>query len=391
MQGVQAVETPRQAGRERIVLKKPTQSIVFAACLAALLAAMPALTGCDTLLDKLNPPRVIHPQIVPSSAEDGSDTVTTEFPFEDGTVKVSVPIERSVYAGAVDAEKRMVFVGEKPADWVPDYYRAFIDEEHQSAFYESLLGALRDIRAQEGLDDSQYAELITSLAQNLEYRTGSGSLAPKFPIETLGDEYGDCDDKALLAAALLSREGYDVAILLFQPEKHVALGIRAPGLDYKDTGYAYVEMTEPSLIGIPVEHLAEGYLLQSQPKVIPIGDGEKAYLAGEQVSYIQQRLEDIAAERERLHGESAAEGAEIKELKAALESELQALKKITDAKSLTSAVKRYNDRVATYNALAKELNELAARYNGLVEVEKYVAEHQSSRPQVYERLRAVKL
>ncbi len=46
---------------------------------------------------------------------------------------------------------------------------------------------------------------------------------PKYPIETLWDGRGDCEDHAILAAAILKRLGYDVA-LLFLPG-HAALGV----------------------------------------------------------------------------------------------------------------------------------------------------------------------
>ena len=180
---------------------------------------------------------------------------------------------------------------------MPGYYRAFIDEKHQEPFYASLLEALRTTRQEKGLEDSRYVELVTSMTQSLEYHTDPGSLAPKFPIETFADGFGDCDDKTLLAASLLAREGYDVAVLLFQPEKHVALGIRAPGLDYRGTGYAYVELTQPSLVGKPAEKLANGIQLTSQPEVIKIGEGTKGYGAGEQIQFIVSRLAEMSAAR----------------------------------------------------------------------------------------------
>ncbi len=362
---------------------------LLAATLA--LAALP-LAGCAEVLSRALPSGVIHPRITPSATDKGSLTKTHEFAFEDGKANLSVPIDRAVYVASEDAQKSAVFLGdEEPTDWVPDYYRAFIEEEHQEAFYESLLAGLHQIRDREGLDDSRYVELVTSMAQTLEYKTDPGSLAPKFPIETFGDGYGDCDDKTLLAAGLLARDGYDVAVLLFEPERHVALGIRAPGLDYKNTGYAYVEMTEPSLVGIPAEELATGESLESQPKVIEVGDGTNAYAAAEQTEYIRRRLDEIDAAAQKLKTQIAAQQAELESKKSQIDEAAAALKTIRDAQTLNDAVRRYNAEVNAYNALSAETNELVARYNALVDVQRFVAGHQTSRPQVYERVRAAKL
>jgi predicted transglutaminase-like cysteine proteinase len=46
---------------------------------------------------------------------------------------------------------------------------------------------------------------------------------PRYPIETLMDETGDCEDDVILAAAVLKRLGFEVA-LLYYPD-HCALGV----------------------------------------------------------------------------------------------------------------------------------------------------------------------
>lgn len=70
---------------------------------------------------------------------------------------------------------------------------------------------------------------------------------PKYPIETVVDEKGDCEDVSFLGAALLKSMGYDVALLEYP--RHIALGIA--GAQTSDEGvvefngkqYLYIEMT----------------------------------------------------------------------------------------------------------------------------------------------------
>ena len=319
-------------------------------------------------------------------------TIQRDFTFENGQVGLKIPIDRAVYAGSVSAEKSATFVGNAdPVNWVGDYYRAFIDEQHQAAFYASMEQALHDARQQQGLDSSSYVELVTSMAQEIRYRVDAANLAPKFPIETFGDGYGDCDDKTLLAAAILSRDGYDVAILLFTPEKHVALGLRAPGLDYKGTGYAYVEMTEPSLVGVSPQQLAGGVTLTSQPDVIRIGKGTRTYAAGDQIVFIQQRLEQAQVAEKQLSAQITADNTNLNSQEASLQTARAAAQSSADPASAQSAIERYNAQVRVYDDLVARVNVLVKRHNAIVDAERFVADHQTARTEVYARLRDLAL
>lgn len=349
-------------------------------------------TGCSRLPLGGLIPNVIEPSISPSSAEKGTTSADRSFSFELRRVSLQVPIDAAVYAGSKSAQKSAIFIGgSKPADWVAGYYRAFVAEKHQEPFYATLSTALHSVRDSEKLDSSRYVELVCSMAQELRYQVDPGNLAPKFPIETFGDGYGDCDDKTLLAAALLARDGYDVAILLFTPEKHVSLGIRAPGLDYKQTGYAYVEMTQPSLVGIPPVKLADGTKLTSQPEVIKIGTGDKAFGAGDQITYIQNRLAALRTAETDLRKRVAALNSELQAMQSELDAERSALSGIHDRAQLIAATNTFNSHVAVYNASVAEANRLADRFNALVRIERFVAENQTARPQVYEQLRSARL
>ena len=346
-------------------------------------------SGCSLTV---KPFGVIEPNIVPSAGQAAPTVITRQFAFEDKVVQISVPLDQAVYAGSASSQKSAIFIGgANPGNWVPDYYRAFVQEKHQTAFYEAMATALHDVRQREGLDAARYVELVTSMVQGLEYRIDPGNLAPKFPIETYGDGYGDCDDKALLAAAILSRDGYDVSILVFAPEKHVALGVRAPGLDYKETGYAYVETTQPSIVGIPADKLAGGVSLTSQPVVIRIGKGQGTYTAGEQSVYIQGRIKEIQAALAQMQTQVSAYQAELTSRRASLQSAKRGTESASDPASQADAIRRYNAQVDEFNALVAKSNELANRLNRLADAERFFADHQMSRPQVYERLGAVAL
>ncbi len=69
---------------------------------------------------------------------------------------------------------------------------------------------------------------------------------PRYPIETLVDNGGDCEDTAILTAALLKEMNYDV--ILISPPGHMAVGItcsncKGTSYTYNDKKYYYLETT----------------------------------------------------------------------------------------------------------------------------------------------------
>ena len=108
-------------------------------------------------------------------------------------------------------------------------------------------------REAEGRAFSQVDEASCSLAmvQSIPYLLDEASTGqaeyPKYPVETLYDFAGDCEDSSILAAAVLKSLGYDT-VLLHLPG-HIALGIAgAEGIQgsfirHQGRKYFYCETT----------------------------------------------------------------------------------------------------------------------------------------------------
>jgi len=95
------------------------------------------------------------------------------------------------------------------------------------------------------------ANYLMRFAQSFKYVTDKESVGrpdyPRYPVETLVDGCGDCEDKAILFASLAKATGMDVVLLLFPREEHIATGLAVPSADgmavYTVGGrlYAYCE------------------------------------------------------------------------------------------------------------------------------------------------------
>jgi hypothetical protein len=63
---------------------------------------------------------------------------------------------------------------------------------------------------------------------------------PRYPLETLWDGVGDCEDSSILAAAILDATGYDTVLLQFG--NHMAVGVAETKSDeFSGDGYIYNE------------------------------------------------------------------------------------------------------------------------------------------------------
>jgi hypothetical protein len=82
----------------------------------------------------------------------------------------------------------------------------------------------------------------------VDWETKSRDEYPRYPVETLFDRGGDCEDTSILVATLLDSLGIDVVLLELIDENHMAVGVNVPvsyGTYYEYGGeeYFYLETT----------------------------------------------------------------------------------------------------------------------------------------------------
>jgi hypothetical protein len=334
---------------------------------------------------------VTYPKIVPDPSGSMPEPRAYHFLFQDYEITIdSLPIESAVYAGARNAEKSARIFDENIGEdeWLSGIYTSMISDPAQDPFYENLLSAFREIREDRLLDDDEYLELITVFVQSINYEN-LDLTNPKYPIETYVDGRGDCDDKSMLLAGLLAREGYRVSLLYFDPELHMGVGIDCGDEGYKNTGYGYIETTNVTLVGIPPSVLQGNTGLSSDPLVIPIGNGTRNYSRCNETRAIWDKLKET--ETVLIQSESG-----IKALESRLqeESETLELQRSTLDAHLTEGnllaynrlVPPYNAAVLTYNALLDDFREKSDHYNTLAELHNYILTHQYDRKGTFELL-----
>ena len=119
-----------------------------------------------------------------------------------------------------------------------------------------LAAELKNLAVRQGYSAEETVNFTASFVQNLRYRLEDEEY-PNYPVETLVDKAGDCEDTAILAAALLDAMGYDAVLIRFTSAVegeagHMAVGVAVTGVSggssyrYDGRTYYYLETTSTS-------------------------------------------------------------------------------------------------------------------------------------------------
>ena len=142
-------------------------------------------------------------------------------------------------------------------------YSVYVSYPLDDDYLRSIVEKLRVFSNVGGFTEVQRVGLVVSFVQSIPYNndflTTGYNEYPRYPLETLVDGSGDCEDTSILAASLLKLMGID-AVMLSYPN-HMAVGIsitNISGTYYVSDGknYYYVETTGKNwkLGEIPLEY-----------------------------------------------------------------------------------------------------------------------------------------
>lgn len=213
-------------------------------------------------------------------------------------IQINYSVNDSVYFGAISKRYNTIVLSNLNQE--QNYYlsyNAFIDDPEQNELYNNVLNGLRNYRYQNHLDNDEYLELIVRFVQSIPNKERNYS---RFPVETLFEENGVCEDKSYLLAGLLEREGYDVGLFTFENKNsslpgHMVVGVKSDGLHFNGTKYTLIETTMTDFPGANREYHYIGLTdnfdrSYKNPIFTKIGNGTKEYTKSNQVAYINQSI-----------------------------------------------------------------------------------------------------
>jgi len=139
---------------------------------------------------------------------------------------------------------------ERPESW-RDWIN-IVNDPDDDYYINSMVQHINSAAYSKGFTESEKVNFVISFVQSLPYTVDSVTTDwneyPRYPLETLFDRGGDCEDTSILVAALLDRMGYDVCLLFLSHENHCAVGIALDGVsgsyyEHDGSNYYYLEST----------------------------------------------------------------------------------------------------------------------------------------------------
>jgi hypothetical protein len=239
------------------------------------------------------------PFIVPvgDTARVGHRSFTFNYAPESGprVYTFRVPVNMSVYYGARQMKVDLPASSQNPAQ-VRAYIDSFESDPAMDELYSDVITQLRNARYQNGgyLTDDEYLELIVAFVQQIPY-VENPSPKRKYPVEVIYDKAGDSDEKSLLLANLLAREGYDVSLMVYEDLGYETTGIRVvdevtdSSLKVFTNGkknYVFIDAGVPRFIG----SIPDAFQNADDPAIYPVGTGTKSYGP---VNYVWKVVADL--------------------------------------------------------------------------------------------------
>lgn len=182
-------------------------------------------------------------QCIASNPAPANDEFRTyEFPFDNRQWNWNLSLSSGVYNCLASNEIREGFGRFDYAQYVTARF-----DDHAMV---EIVNQFRQVQKQEGYNERQLAAMVLSFVQHLEYAPDNVTTPydewPRFPLETLYAQGGDCEDSSILYASLIRAMGYDAVLL--EPPGHMAVGLpversRERGIEYRGHFFAYAETT----------------------------------------------------------------------------------------------------------------------------------------------------
>lgn len=129
-------------------------------------------------------------------------------------------------------------------------YASYISDPRDDDQLTSLITEVEEMAYAAGLNYWERLNLIIALVQSFTYVEEDGEY-PRYPIETLVEGQGDCEDLAILTVAILQQMGFSSVLLAYTEERHIAVGVRvvlpagsdAHAYEWNGDAYYYLETT----------------------------------------------------------------------------------------------------------------------------------------------------
>jgi len=203
---------------------------------------------------------------------DGYYEVEHSWKYNNKDCSIVLNINADLYDYYRNDREHLAYIYQFNEDEVPPNYYSFMLSEHDRP----VMRALANEFSENVESELERISLAFTFVQSLPYAFDADSKGKdeyvRYPIETLVDGCGDCEDKVALLSALLYEMDVDF-ILLVLPE-HMAVGVHCDGVEasryllFRDKKYYYLETTMPNW---QLGQIPENYY-NAEIEAVPVND-----------------------------------------------------------------------------------------------------------------------
>lgn len=193
---------------------------------------------------------------------------------------ISLNISKELYRYFRYDREHLAYRYRFQGDELPPNYFSFMLSEHDRP----VMQALATEFSRNATSDLEKINLALSFVQSLSYAHDTDSKGAdeyvRYPIETLVDGCGDCEDKVALLTALFYELDVDF-ILLVLPE-HMAIGVHCDNIEadrylqFRGKRYYYLETT---MTGWLIGQIPEDYA-EARMEAVPVDDTPSLLMKG---------------------------------------------------------------------------------------------------------------
>jgi hypothetical protein len=130
-------------------------------------------------------------------------------------------------------------------------YSVYVTHPLDDPYIDRLVEKIRNAAQKEGYLEYETVEFAAAFVQGLPYTTDSVTTPydeyPRYPIETLTEKGGDCEDTSILLASIIDKMGFGTVLIVLPT--HVGVGVKGgenmygTRWTYKGERYYYIETT----------------------------------------------------------------------------------------------------------------------------------------------------
>ena len=130
-------------------------------------------------------------------------------------------------------------------------YSVYVTHPLDDPYIDMLVEKITKAAQQDDYTEYQTVEFATAFVQSLPYTVDSVTTPydeyPRYPLETLVDNGGDCEDTSILLASIIEKMGYGVVLIILP--NHAGVGVNGSEniygtrWEYEGNKYYYIETT----------------------------------------------------------------------------------------------------------------------------------------------------